>query len=213
MRREDENAQVAEQVQARRRTYTERFGVCPPAATFTLEAAEDHGNAWRFNCGPASLCAVTGLTPEQVRPSLGDFERKGYTDPTLMLATLDRLEQRFARIKPPEWLDYAAGEVCWSFLVAALSNEPTRGLIRVQWGGPWTRPGVPMRARYRHTHWVAFWRSTARMFVFDVNAMCVGGWLPFTEWHGGLVPWLIPQVEPKGDGMFWPTHVLELLSG
>ena len=40
-----------------------------------------------------------------------------------------------------------------------------------------TRPGVPMAARYRMTHWVAM----AGDAIFDINALCVGGWIARQE--------------------------------
>lgn len=46
--------------------------------------------------------------------------------------------------------------------------------------------------------------------VFDVNALCVGGWIPFPEWANELVPWLLEQAEPKATGEWWPTHCLEV---
>ena len=81
--------------------------------------------------------------------------------------------------------------------------------MRIQWGGPWTKPRVPMRVRYRQTHWVALRNNNEE--VFDVNATCSGGWIKTEEWEWKLVPWLIKEAVPKGDGTWWPTHVLEVL--
>jgi hypothetical protein len=89
--------------------------------------------------------------------------------------------------------------------------------VRVQWGGPWTKPGVPMRVRYRQTHWVGVRERGVAKFpgfrreVFDINAMFVGGWIPYDEWAGRLVPWLIEKCVPHADGQWWPTHVWKLL--
>lgn len=159
---------------------------------FSLEEASNAG--WCFNCGPGALCAVLHLTPSELRPLMGDFESKGYTNPTLMLEVLNRAGAKYRQ--------------------TYRSDEPhgfpsvNHGVVRVQWGGPWTKPGVPMRARYRQTHWVAM-RDNSRE-VFDVNAMCVGGWLPFQEWHKELVPWLCKNLVPKWDGNWWPTHAIEV---
>jgi hypothetical protein len=159
---------------------------------FTLDDAQRAGDEWRFNCGPAALCAVLDMTPDEIRPHLLDFERKGYTNPTLMFDVLKNLGVNYR-------LTYRGDN---------LHPAPriTFGLMRVQWAGPWTRPCVPMRARYRETHWVAATGDA----VFDVNAMCVGGWIPWEEWSFQLVPWLIRECCPKGDGNWWPTHVLEI---
>lgn len=163
---------------------------------FTLEDARRAGDQWRFNCGPASLCAVLGMTPEEIRPHMLDFEMKGYTNPTLVFDVLNKLRVKHCQVYRS---DNPLGVVNLNY-----------GLMRVQWGGPWTGPNVPMRARYWHTHWVGVRRSADKREVFDVNAMCVGGWLPWQEWSLQLVPWLLKQVCPKGDGRWWPTHGIEV---
>lgn len=170
---------------------------------FTIEEAQAAGDAWRFNCGPAALCAILGKKPEEIRPHLLDFEAKGYTNPSLMACILHDLGVDFRRVyegvHPPN-----------------IARYPDFGLVRVQWGGPWTKDGVPMRARYRHTHWIATRRIGEESpdgqgrEVFDVNAMSIGGWLPWIEWESQLVPWLLKQVEPKGNGDWWPTHCWEI---
>ncbi len=109
-------------------------------AVFGVQEANAAAEAWGFNCGPGALCAVLGLTPDELRPKLGDFEAKGYTNPTLMAAVLRahgvRHRQTYRSDLP--------GRFHLAF-----------GLMRVQWAGPWTQPDVPMAARYRQTHWVA----------------------------------------------------------
>src|SRR5260370_36238579 len=52
--------------------------------------------------------------------------------------------------------------------------------------------------RYRHTHWVAAishgsdWTAPGweEPSIFDVNCLCVGGWVPLSEWSESVVPWL-----------------------
>lgn len=163
---------------------------------WTVEQAQRMADDWGFNCGPAAVCAIIGMTPEQLRPHLGDFEKKGYTNPTLMRQILNRLDVG------THWLVDPRGtkNLQW----------PEFGLVRVQWSGPWCVPGVPMRARYRHTHWVATDERGGYRRVFDINATCVGGWLHYDEWSTQLVPWLIRQVESKADGRWWPTHSVEV---
>jgi hypothetical protein len=46
--------------------------------------------------------------------------------------------------------------------------------------------------------------------IFDINAMSAGGWLPLAEWSQELVPWLLKQVEPKANGKWHLTHVVEI---
>jgi hypothetical protein len=167
---------------------------------FCLDDAQRAADEWGFNCGPAAICAVAGLTPAEIRPHMGDFERKGYTNPTLMWQVLRSLGIR------------------WQCGLAQMSSEnqgmlawPEFGLARVQWEGPWTAPGVLIAARYRHTHWVASRREEGKEpFIFDVNAMCAGGWIGLTEWSTQLVPWLLRECEPKANGRWHLTHSVEI---
>ena len=169
---------------------------------FTLEDAQRAADEWRFNCGPAALAMVSGLTPEELRPHMGDFEQKGYTNPTLMFECLNRLGIQWKPIKPYAKLPMLDGLDSW----------PKFGLLRIQWEGPWTAPGVPIPARYRHTHWIGACRVEGEEpYVFDVNCMCVGGWVLFTEWSGSVVPWLLKQCEPKADGGWHLTHSIEVI--
>lgn len=175
-----------------------------PKIQFTTEEANAAGDEWNFNCGPGALCGLLGKRPEEIRPFMGEFESKGYTNPTLMIETLCRLGVKFQQTYRA---DVPAGN---GDLIPTLRF----GLMRVQWGGPWTNPGVPMRARYRQTHWVAGALVPCDpgevLRIFDVNATCSGGWLDWGEWAFQLVPWLIGECVPKGDGKWWATHVLEV---
>ena len=68
-----------------------------------------------------------------------------------------------------------------------------------------------MRVRYRHTHWVgSCFIEGEEQSIFDVNCMCVGGWVPLSEWTDSLVPWLLKQCEPKADGRWHITHSVEV---
>lgn len=156
---------------------------------FTLDDVERAAADWHCNCGPASIAAIAALTLDELRPMLGDFESKGYTNPTLMWEILGRLPLLWAR-----------AQLVW----------PRWGLVRIQWEGPWTKPGVPARAAYRHTHWVGSRRRDGRTDIFDVNAMCVSGWVPLAEWTDQLVPWLLSECEPKADGRWNMTHAVEI---
>jgi hypothetical protein len=173
-----------------------------PPPRFTFKDAEDAGEAWNFNCGPAAIAMVSGLKPEELRPHLGDFERKGYTNPTLMFECLNRLKVR--------WTPRKAGRGTLAF-PDGLDAWPSFGLVRVQWEGPWTAPGVPIRVRYLHTHWIGCSRVPGdEPAIFDVNAMAVGGWIPLSMWREKLVPWLLEHCEPKANGKWHLTHVLEV---
>lgn len=163
------------------------------APRFTLADAERAGDEWGFNCGPAAIAAMNGLTIEELRPHLGDFEQKRYTNPTLMWSILRSVGARWRVRKGGQWPEY--------------------GLVRVQLEGPWTAPGVPIAARYRHTHWVGsmlLLDGCEEQNVFDINCICLGGWVPLAEWSSYVVPWLLKQAEPKASGAWHPTHFVEI---
>ena len=163
---------------------------------FTLEDTNRAGIEWRFNCGPGALCAVLDMTPDELRPKLHDFERKGYTNPTLMKVALCNCDA--------EWSLWYRADNPGNSLLPNLDSA----LVRVQWSGPWTRPGVPMRVRYRQTHWIGVRANSSE--IFDINAMSVGGWITRDSWENDLVPWLIGACVPRGDGGWWPTHVFKV---
>ena len=165
---------------------------------FTSADAHKASDDWGFNCGPAALCAVTGMTPSQIRPHLLDFESKRYTNPTLMYEILSVLRVT--------WKQTYRGDVAGP----RPSAYPRFGLVRIQWEGPWTKPGVPFAARYRQTHWIATRGDVSSREVFDINAMTIGGWITWRLWETELVPWLIRECVPKGNGCFYPTHGIEI---
>jgi hypothetical protein len=159
---------------------------------FTADDAERASNEWGANCGPGAIAAIMGMTLDEVRPYLGDFERKRYTNPTLMREVLDRIGRGYFFNKPP---------LTW----------PQYGLARIQWHGPWMLEGVPIGARYRHTHWVASSHSVKNgIGIFDINAMSSGGWISLENWAGILVPWLLEQSVPRADGQWSITHAIEV---
>jgi hypothetical protein len=172
-------------------------------ARFTIDDAKRACDEWGANCGPGAIAAVCGLTLDELRPHMGDFECKGYTNPTLMREILGRLPVRclwqYLR-NPTEGYQYGdRGTLLF----------PRYGLARIQWEGPWTAPGVPMRVRYRHSHWVGS-RVTHEVEIFDINCMCVGGWVPLVEWSHNVVPWLLGQCQPKANGRWHLTHSVEV---
>ena len=148
---------------------------------------------WGANCGPGAIAVILGMTLDESRPHLGDFERRRYTNPGLMWSILDGLGIRWSKIlRPRRW--------------------PAYGLARVQWEGPWTAPGVPPRVAYRHTHWVGV--STAddqNVGIFDINALGNGtGWVSLRHWVDVIVPWILEQCEPGADGGWDLTHGVEI---
>lgn len=170
--------------------------VRPPVALFTVDDAQRASDAWGMNCGPGAVAAIARMTLDQLLPHLGDFVRKGYTNPTLMWAILRSIGAKFT---------YRGGDL-------GRTEWPNYGLARVQWEGPWIRTGVPPRAAYRHTHWVGACRTGERINIFDINCICVGGWVDLGEWSGSVVPWLLLECVPRADGNWHITHTVEVQS-
>ncbi len=165
-------------------------------ARFTAADADLAHETWGANCGPGALAAILGMTLDEVRPHMGDFESKGYTNPTLMWEALKSAGvRRFS---------YRGGHL-------GRENWPRYGLARIQWEGPWTAPGVPIRARYRHTHWVGAATLWSGIGIFDINAIGNGsGWCSREDWERTLVPWILENCVPRADGNWHLTHVVEV---
>jgi len=169
------------------------------APRFSYEDMCRANEEWGANCGPGAIAAICGLTLDELRPHLGDFEEKGYTNPTLMFEILERIGAQIrvrsiaANLKTPlTWPDY--------------------GLVRIQWEGPWCAPGVPMAARYRHTHWIgANGRNPRNIGIWDVNCMNNGtGWVSLENWRAIAVPHILRACVPRADGGWHLTHAIEV---
>lgn len=169
----------------------------PPALRFTAQDQHAAWEAWGCNCGPGALAAVVGMTLDELRPHLGDFEEKRYTDVVMMLGILDSIRVEHHAISPV--------------------MMPRYGLARIQWEGPWTEPDQPAEARLRHSHWVGV-QSTLEhkglpsgFRIFDINAMQVGGWLHYTMWSKRLVPWILEECEPEANGRWHITNAFDIV--
>ncbi len=169
----------------------------PPAIRFTADEADQAWQDWGFNCGPGALCGVLALRPEQIRPHLQGFDEKRYTNPTMMFGALRSLGVRFTAATAP---------------LGAMLPWPKLGLVRIQWGGRWMKPGVPMAARYRQTHWVGSWVDPASgtLAVFDINVAESGGWCNLAPWNLYVVPRLTVATTKGSDGTWLMTHTIEV---
>ena len=163
---------------------------------FTADDMDLANETWGANCGPGSIAAICGLTLDELRQHMGDFERKGYTNPTLMWQVLQSIGVKFT---------YRGGDL-------GRENFPRYGLARIQWEGPWTQPGVPARAAYRHTHWVGAAIDPVKgIGIFDINALGNGtGWCALEDWSNSLVPWILEECVPRADGGWHITHAVEV---
>lgn len=172
--------------------------IAPPR--FTLADLEGANDAWGCNCGPGALAAICGLTLDEVRPHFGP-NWPGYTNPTAMFAALRSL-WRAGSIIAITHLMRPDGSCPW----------PGWGLCRIQWEGPWTRPGVPMRARYRYTHWVGVATDPRRgVGIFDINVLANGsGWCSLEDWSTHVAPVLAKDHDRRATGSWHITHAIEV---
>lgn len=159
---------------------------------FTADDAQAAYDEWGCNCGPAALAFALQRPLSDVRYAIPDFDAKRYTNPTMMQKALWHF-----RIIPKAVTPASANNMF--FAVPAL--------IRIQWTGPWTQPGVNAKWGYRMTHWVTTFIDssdpTAKVpMVFDVN----GGIRNLLEWQRDIVPTLT-ALYPRADGKWFPTHV------
>ena len=155
-----------------------------PFLAFTEADAVQAYREYGFNCGPAALCACLEMAPDQVRPHLGDFKHRGYMNPTMMGKALDSLQHRWQSVR-------------------AIAG---RGIVRIQFGGPWLKPGVPPAAAYQHTHWIACLKENGCSWVYDIN----GGWMSRERWTSEVIPLLVAD-NRRRDGTWFPTHRWEVV--
>jgi hypothetical protein len=160
-------------------------GLISPLIAFDWADSERAWKEWGCNCGPAALAATLGWSLDRVRPHLGDFDAKRHMSPTMMLKAVA-----------------AAG-----FVHRPGEGWPVHGLVRIQWGGPWLKPGVPPRVAYGYTHWIAakYLRDAGEWWVFDVN----GGWMFQVDWIQKIVPAITSTIK-RADGEWSTTHRWEV---
>lgn len=172
---------------------------------FTWGDASTAFDEWGCNCGPSAIAAMCDMSLAEVRPHLLDFESKRYTNPSLMAQILGKIPgvqvEEFLRLNPAFEMQ-RTGRKPW----------PKWGLARIQWEGPWTKPGVPVKARYRHTHWVGVNATDPDdIGIWDVNALVnESGWTSLSNWEKIVVPWVLEACVPKADGRYHLTHAVEL---
>ncbi len=163
---------------------------------FTPEDYQRAYREWKCNCGPTALAAVTGMTLDEVRPLMGDFRAKPYTNPTQMWSILNCIEGlEWRKLRSPE---------AW----------PRYGLALIQFEGPWTEPGAFYLAACRNTHWVGVDASNPDdIGIYDCNAMGNGtGWVSSNDWERFILPFILEECVPKASGGWHIKCAAEFLS-
>ncbi|MEN6533791.1 MAG: hypothetical protein ABFD89_09030 [Bryobacteraceae bacterium] len=165
-----------------------------PVYVFSAEDAGKAAQEWGANCGPMALAMSLGRHIREIRGAIPGFDQKGYTSPTMMAGALSNLgvpvkrEVKGTQARSAKWSDW-----------------PDRGLVRIQWSGPWTAPGTNGRWAYCFTHWVASLRTEKGFWIFDCNT----GWSDPGYWILHAVP-AITQTIKRADGGWFATHLWEL---
>ncbi len=158
---------------------------------FTEAECREAFEQWGANCGPTALAFALQIPLAQVRGTIPGFEEKRYTSPTMMILAVSNLHRRVEVAEP---------------IPGVKRLDPHRwqnlSLVRVQWTGPWTKPGMNPKWAYNYTHWIATWMSGDVPMIFDIN----GGILTFEEWKAEIVP-ALTAATPRADGGWFPTHV------
>lgn len=158
---------------------------------FGWEDADDAFVEWGANCGPGAIAAIMHMTLREVRPHMdaAGFAEKHYTNPTMMNDVLRAIGRPWTKIGR-QWPNY--------------------GLVRIQWDGPWTAPGVPMRARYRYTHWIGAAKIGGKVNIFDINQINNGsGWTVLEYWEAITASRLM-DMYPRSNGKWHITHAIEV---
>jgi hypothetical protein len=165
-----------------------------PALRFGHDDAVLAHERFGFECGAAALCAVLEETPENVRRYLIYSETQRYTNPTAMTAVLTVM-------RVPHRITFRSDD--------PQPKKPLSlrlGVARVQWGGHWCGPHMPLAARRRKTHWIAVCGD----WVYDINR-ADDGWIHREVWERFVLPAVaMDSCGSDWDGTWWFTHGYEL---
>ena len=169
---------------------------------FTQEECQSAYDDWGCNCGPTSLAFALQLKLGAVRHAIPDFDAKRYTSPSMMRQALLKLR--------------ASWSVCRTHLDGKRIDSAMFGdkiaLVRIQWTGPWTKPGASPKWAYRQTHWICAWQVMQErgidgaMQIFNLVFDCNSGITTFDDWRQNTVP-LLTAPNPRADGGWYPTDV------
>lgn len=128
-----------------------------------VEVAADRFHA---SCGHAALAAILGREVCDVwQAARHEFEGRAYVSGPAM-------ENALSKLRPGNWRPGAARG----------QEFPVRGLVLMQFEGPWMARGLPLGAQLAHTHWIATVRSPENIMVYDINNRG-GEWMSRGPWE------------------------------
>lgn len=118
------------------------------------------------SCGHAALAAILGREVCDVWQAARQvFEGRPYVSAPAM-------QDALALLYPRNWRPGAARG----------QEFPARGLVLIQFEGPWMAPGLPLGAQLARTHWIATVRDPETISVYDINNRG-GEWLSRGVWE------------------------------
>lgn len=179
-----------------------------PDYPYERKEIDSAAEEWGLNCGPAALCTMLSLHPNDVRPFIPDFEKKRFTSPTMMKEALLSLSIGWREALPSEvWMMVNERNKPIYPVHSQLRTEtfPPYGLVRIQFEGPWLKPEVPIKARYCFTHWVGAMVFENQLYIFDVNS----GWTSYGTWRDETMVALCASVK-RCTGGWHCTHRWQL---
>lgn len=151
---------------------------------YTAEESVCANREWRATCGHHSIAAAVGVKLDAVKAACPKLT--GWMSPTMISKTLAALgcnpraypcAQKMGQ--PPPWM------------VA---------IMRIQWEGPWLKEGVPVKAAYAYTHYIAV---TPGSEVMD-PALDTISLLPWQSWISAVNEYA-PQTHKRAYGWHF-TH-------
>lgn len=166
--------------------------------------------SWPVSCGPAAFAVICGLTLDEAHVHFPGF--RGWCNPTQMRDALVSAQQQH--------------DIRWNVVTANAKREsarpdwPSYGLACIQFDGPWMASEVPVRVRYRYTHWVGVQTLSERalasgerdLAIWDINAFaqCGSGWLEDRIWRAAIVPLITADIK-RASGGWHVTHAIEVV--
>lgn len=166
---------------------------------FTNDELAEAADAWGCNCGPAALAFALQIPLWSTRYALPRFVEKRHTTPTMMREAL-------AAYHVTPWVVRLPEQKYPTDIAGMFDALGTIALVRVQWTGPWTAPGINPKWGYVHSHWIAAWRDGVKdggvNLVYDVNS----GISSMQFWEYETVQRIIAG-HARADGGWFPTHI------
>lgn len=155
---------------------------------YTPEQSQQAYDEWKAMCGHHSIAAATHASLDRVKQACPKLV--GWMNPTMIGTTLHNLGAR------TKCLTRLPDDTRFLF-------TPGRRVMRIQFEGSWTGPGVPPAAAYKHTHYIAVIDELVMDPMVDSNMLIsLLDWLETEQYR-------VLQDVPKATGWHF-THCWEV---